>query len=80
MQEPMDKGSEGSEVEEPGIVNAYNITLDLVQDMVVGPHHLTADAPVALGGTARGPSPHDFLLMAPGSCTSLAFLPRTSRT
>ena len=52
---------------EPGIVIVHGATSSLVQDIVVGPHHLTADEPVAFGGTARGPSPYDFLLVALGS-------------
>lgn len=41
------------------------------QDVTVGPHHLTADEPVAAGGTDEGPAPHDFILVALGACTSM---------
>jgi putative redox protein len=41
------------------------------QEIVVGPHHLHADEPVASGGTGTGPSPYDFLLAALGACTSM---------
>jgi uncharacterized OsmC-like protein len=41
------------------------------QEIAVGPHHLTVDEPVSVGGTNRGPSPYDFILAALGACTSM---------
>jgi putative redox protein len=41
------------------------------QEIEIGPHRLTADEPVELGGTNKGASPYDFLLAALGSCTSM---------
>jgi putative redox protein len=41
------------------------------QTIDVGSHHLTADEPLAAGGTDTGPTPYDFLAAALGSCTSM---------
>ncbi|WP_445220823.1 alpha/beta fold hydrolase [Bradyrhizobium sp. Pa8] len=41
------------------------------QAIIVGPHHLVADEPIAAGGEDAGPGPYDFLLAGLGACTSM---------
>jgi putative redox protein len=41
------------------------------QAVVIGPHRLIADEPVAAGGLDSGPGPYDFLLAGLGACTSM---------
>lgn len=41
------------------------------QDIPVGRHRLSADEPIAAGGTGTGPNPYDLLLAALGACTSM---------
>jgi putative redox protein len=42
-----------------------------LQDIQSGPHHLTADEPVAYGGTNRGLSPYGLISAGLGACTSM---------
>lgn len=41
------------------------------QTVRVGAHAFTSDEPVAQGGADEGPTPHELLLAALGSCTSM---------
>jgi uncharacterized OsmC-like protein/pimeloyl-ACP methyl ester carboxylesterase len=41
------------------------------QAVTAGPHHLTADEPVAAGGQDTGPGPYDLLIAGLGACTSM---------
>ena len=41
------------------------------QVVQVGPHSLLADEPATAGGEDAGPEPHEFLLVALGTCTSM---------
>jgi len=43
----------------------------LAQQIDVRDHHLKGDEPIEAGGTDTGPAPHEFLLAALGSCTSM---------
>ena len=40
-------------------------------DVVIGPHHLFADEPVAIGGADTGPGPYEYVLAGLGACTSI---------
>lgn len=42
-----------------------------LQYIASGPHQLTADEPLAYGGTNRGPSPYQLLAASLGACTSM---------
>jgi putative redox protein len=41
------------------------------QDVVIGPHRMLADEPVAAGGRDSGPGPYEFLLAGLGACTAM---------
>jgi putative redox protein len=41
------------------------------QTVKTGPHTLIGDEPTELGGDDAGPAPHDYLLTALGTCTSM---------
>jgi uncharacterized OsmC-like protein/fermentation-respiration switch protein FrsA (DUF1100 family) len=41
------------------------------QEISIGPHHMLADEPVAVGGGDTGPGPYDYVLAGLGACTSI---------
>jgi uncharacterized OsmC-like protein/alpha-beta hydrolase superfamily lysophospholipase len=41
------------------------------QTVIIGPHQMLADEPVAAGGEDSGPGPYDFVLAGLGACTSM---------
>jgi len=41
------------------------------QDIEIGKHRFIGDEPAESGGEDAGPAPHDFLLAALGTCTSM---------
>jgi putative redox protein len=49
------------------------------QEIEIGPHRLIGDETVAAGGEDTGPAPHDFLLAALGTCTSMTLKMYASR-
>ena len=54
-----------------GVVVVRGSAKGFAQEVVIGPHRLTADEPAELGGTGSGPSPYELLLAALGACTSM---------
>ncbi|WP_421996377.1 OsmC family protein [Reyranella sp.] len=64
--------SDPAEPTPPGIVIVEDSNLGpFVETVRSGPHVLTADEPVAVGGSDRGPSPYEYLLSALGACTAM---------
>ena len=57
--------------DEQGVVVVGGSAAGFAQEILVGPHRLTGDESVVNGGTATGPSPHEYLLAALGTCTSM---------
>jgi len=69
-------GSTSNEVRTvgPREVVVYGKARGFTQEIVVGPHQLTADEPKDMGGDDEGPTPYDLLLAALGSCTSITVI------
>ena len=42
-----------------------------LQSVEIGGHRISGDEPASAGGGDQGPSPHEFLLAALGTCTSM---------
>ena len=56
---------------ESGTVIARVGASGIETELVAGPHTLVADETIEDGGTAKGPSPYDYLLASLGSCTAM---------
>lgn len=52
-------------------VNASIGSLPYAVTLSTGVHRLTADEPVAMGGSEQGPTPHQLLLSSLAACTSI---------
>src|SRR5829696_7842836 len=63
--------SNGSKTVGPREVVVHGNAEGFTQEIVVGPHQITADEPKDMGGDDEGPTPYDLLLAALGSCTSI---------
>ena len=59
------------EVPGPRATTVHGSAAGFAQEIAIGPHRLTADEPLSVGGTDTGPNPYDLLLAALGSCTSM---------
>jgi putative redox protein len=49
------------------VVTVRGLGSGFAQTVETGPHRLSADEPVAFGGTDTGPTPYDLLLAALGT-------------
>ena len=65
-----EQASSHSSIPKPSVV-VRGKGVSYAQEIVAGLHRLTADEPVAAGGTNSGPTPYDLLLAALGACTSM---------
>jgi putative redox protein len=63
--------SNSSETAGPREVFVYGNAKGFTQEVIVGPHRLTADEPKDVGGHDEGPTPYDLVLAGLGSCTSI---------
>ena len=50
-----------------GAVTVRGLASGFAQTVAIGSHRLTADEPLAYGGTDTGPTPYDLLLSALGT-------------
>lgn len=71
MSEQTRSGRNGSGAADPREVLVSGAAKGFTQEIVAGPHQLTADEPKGVGGNDEGPTPYDLLLAALGSCTSI---------
>lgn len=66
----------GTEREDPQIVQPENKVVARIEkgfrtEIVANGHPLTADEPLAVGGTNAGPSPYDLVVAGVGACTAM---------
>jgi putative redox protein len=71
MSEQTRSTTNGSGAAGPREVLVYGDAKGFTQEIIAGPHELTADEPKGVGGNDEGPTPYDLLLAALGSCTSI---------
>ena len=71
MSEQTRSTTNGSGAAGPREVLVYGDAKGFTQEIIAGPHQLTADEPKGVGGNGEGPTPYDLLLAALGSCTSI---------
>ncbi|HKZ26334.1 MAG TPA: OsmC family protein [Rubrobacteraceae bacterium] len=71
MSEQTRSTTNGSGAAGPREVLVYGDAKGFTQEIIAGPHQLTADEPKGVGGNDEGPTPYDLLLAALGSCTSI---------
>lgn len=71
MSEQTKSMSNTSKTVAPRTVVVHGEDTGFAQEILIGPHRLTADEPREVGGTDEGPTPYDLLLAALGSCTSI---------
>lgn len=62
---------DGYEAPGPRTIIVHGSAAGFAQEIAIGQHRLSADEPLAVGGTDTGPNPYDLLLAALGSCTSM---------
>jgi putative redox protein len=66
------KAADAPATEAPGVVTVSETGEGkFTQSVRVGPHHLRADEPAAVGGDDSGFTPYDLLLAGLGACTSM---------
>ncbi len=71
MSEQTRSTTNGSGAAGPREVLVYGDAKGFTQEIIAGPHQLTADEPKGVGGNDEGATPYDLLLAALGSCTSI---------
>jgi putative redox protein len=63
----MNNSTLGTPPSDPGLVIVRGSATGFAQEIFVGNHRLTADEPVAAGGTDSGPTPYELVLAALGA-------------